>query len=305
VFFGEGIRAFQRANPELGTFVLVLTSFSVVFFILMIHLFPDGRFHPRWTGYWVLPFCVLVVLEPIVFPSGSQSYSASYFVVVYGMAAVVIGLLFQIYRYRNISNTIQRQQTKWVMLGLLAMLLGMLPWMIFVEIAPLAPGPARVIFNLSLIGQYVLILMMPVFMVVSIQRYRLWDIDLIIRRSLQYALLTGAIVLIYFGGVVIIQSILQAFTGQGESPIATVLTTLLVAALFNPLRTRAQEFIDQRFFRAKYDAEQALMRFAAAARDEVDLGRLAGEILDVVGETMRPEVMNLWISGNEGEGDTI
>jgi hypothetical protein len=99
--------------------------------------------------------------------------------------------------------------------------------------------------------------------------------------------------------------VIRALTGQGDSPIATVLTTLLIAALFNPLRTRAQNVIDRRFFRAKYDAEQALMRFAAAARDEVDLGRLAGEILAVAGETMQPQVLNLSLRPVDGDGDTI
>jgi hypothetical protein len=305
VFFGEGVRAFERAFPEVQTLELILTSLSVVFFILMLHLFPNGRFYPRWNAYWVLPFCLLVVLEPVLLPAGSQSYSASFFVVVWGMSAAVIGLAMQIYRYRNISSTVQRQQTKWVLFGLLALFLGMLPWMVFVEIAPLEPGPGRLIFNLSLCLQYVLVLMMPFSLVVSIQRYRLWDIDLIIRRSLQYALLTGSIVLIYFGGVIVIQSVIRALTGQGDSPIATVLTTLLIAALFNPLRTRAQNVIDRRFFRAKYDAEQALMRFAAAARDEVDLGRLAGEILAVAGETMQPQVLNLSLRPVDGDGDTI
>ncbi|HUF39495.1 MAG TPA: hypothetical protein VMN57_13300 [Anaerolineales bacterium] len=305
VFFGEGVRAFNRVYPGFQTLELVLTSASVVLFILMLHLFPNGRFYPRWNGFWVLPFCVLVVLEPVLLPAGSQTYSASTFVVVWGMSAAVIGLVMQIYRYRKISSVVQRQQTKWVLFGLLAMFLGILPWMVFVEIAPLEPGPGRLIFNLSIFPQYALVLLMPFSLVVSIQRYRLWDIDLIIRRSLQYALLTGSIALIYFGGIIVIQSVIQALTGQGDSPIATVLTTLLIAALFNPLRTRAQDVIDRRFFRAKYDAEQALNRFAAAARDEVDLQRLAGEILGVVGETMQPQVLNLWISPVEGDGVTI
>jgi hypothetical protein len=305
VFFGEGVRAFERVNPVVETLVVVLTSISVVLFILMLHLFPDGLFFPRWNGYWVLPLCVLIVLEPVFIPSGSQSYSASFFVVVWGMLAAVIGLIFQIYRYRNISNSIQRQQTKWVMLGILAMFLGMLPWMVFVEIAPLEPGPARVAFNLSITVQYAFVLMMPFALVFSIQRYRLWDIDLIIRRSLQYALLTGVIVLIYFGGIVVIQSAVRAVTGQGDSPVATVVTTLLIAALFNPLRSRAQDVIDRRFFRAKYDAEQALARFARAARDEVDMATLAGEILGVVDETMQPRVLNLWLPPVVREGDRI
>ena len=127
---------------------------------------------------------------------------------------------------------------------------------------------------------------------IAILRYRLWDIDIIIQRTLIYSILSGLLVSIYFLLVVIFQSVFVS--GNGEQPaIITVISTLLIAALFNPLRTRVQDFIDRRFYRRKYDAEQALTRFAASTRDEVDVNRISAALLTVVEETVQPEKISL------------
>jgi len=129
---------------------------------------------------------------------------------------------------------------------------------------------------------------------VAISRYRLFDIDVIIRKTLQYALLTSLLVLVYFGSVVLLQGLFETLTGQ-QSPLVIVFSTLAIAALFNPLRIRTQDFIDRRFFRKRYDAEQTLARFAIVARDEVDMEILTTALLGVVEETMQPEMVNLWL----------
>ena len=153
-----------------------------------------------------------------------------------------------------------------------------------------------------MLGDYFALLILPIAITIAILRYNLWGIDLIIRKTLQYALLTGLLALTYFGGIILLQAILEPLTGSTNSPVITVITTLGIAALFNPLRNRIQDFIDRRFYRKKYDAEKALAQFAAIARDEVDMEKLTGALLDVVGETMQPEHISLRIRDTGGTG---
>jgi hypothetical protein len=135
----------------------------------------------------------------------------------------------------------------------------------------------------------------PVSVAVAIFRYRLYDIDLIIRRTLAYSLLSGILLAAYFLLVVVLQFLLQAVTGRQQTELVTVITTLLIAALFVPLRRQIQDLIDRRFFRRRYDATQTLAAFAAGARAETDLSRLSDRLLSVVDDTMQPEWADLWL----------
>jgi uncharacterized membrane protein (DUF106 family) len=139
---------------------------------------------------------------------------------------------------------------------------------------------------------------MGISLAIAITRYRLFDIDIIIRRTLIYAVITALLALFYFGSVVVLQQVLQPIIGQ-NSDFAIIISTLAIAALFNPLRKRVQDAIDQRFYRRKYDAQQVLARFAQTARDEVQLEKLTGELLNVVNETMQPTSVSLWLKRTE------
>jgi hypothetical protein len=132
---------------------------------------------------------------------------------------------------------------------------------------------------------------------IAILRHRLFDIDVIIRRTFQYAVLTGLLALVYLGMIVTLQSIFS-IVGNQESPIFIVISTLVIAALFNPLRIRIQEIIDRRFYRKKYEAEKALAQFATAARDEVDLNQLSHALLEVVQETIQPSQVGFTLIEN-------
>jgi hypothetical protein len=135
---------------------------------------------------------------------------------------------------------------------------------------------------------------LPIGIGISILRYRLWDIDIIIRKTLVYAVLTALLALVYFGLVVLLQSIFETLSGQ-ESPLVIVASTLVIAALFAPLRRRVQDLIDRRFYRRKYDAQQVLAQFADTVRDETDMDRLTAELQRAVQETLQPETVSIWL----------
>jgi hypothetical protein len=131
-------------------------------------------------------------------------------------------------------------------------------------------------------------------MVISIFRYRLWDIDLIIRRAMVYGSLSFTLLIIYLVSVIFFQNLITALHGP-QSEVGIAISTLVLAALFNPLRRRIQRDIDHRFYREKYNAEQALARFVSVARDETNLVRLESALLQVIQETVQPETISLWM----------
>jgi hypothetical protein len=206
-------------------------------------------------------------------------------------------MVAQIWRYRNYATSLQKQQTKWFVAVLVFIVIViLLPSIILYTPATGTVSPkTSLLFDIFVSIGNLAFIFLPIAIAIAILRYRLWDIDIIIRRTLQYTILTGLLAMIYFGGVVLLQGILSPLTGEAESPIVTVITTLGIAALFTPLRRRVQAFIDRRFFRKKYDAEQTLANFALIARDEVDMDKLTTALLGVVEETMQPERASLWL----------
>ena len=262
-------------------------------------LFPNGRFVPGWTR-WVLVVATITFLLQFTTPIDQWFTTSSFvpiFVTVIFTIIQILGIYAQVYRYRNVSSYSEKQQTKWVLFGFLLFLSSLI----------LASSLSELIQSNSLSGEplewwepfsgviwWFSMCIMPVTIFIAIQRHSLWDIDLIIRRTLVYGALTLLLVVVYFGSVVLLTQAFRALTGQ-DSPVAIVISTLIIAALFNPLRVRVQEAIDRRFYRHKYDAQQALAEFAATARDEVELDQLTEHLLSVVQETMQPEQVNLWL----------
>ncbi len=153
--------------------------------------------------------------------------------------------------------------------------------------------------DISFVLSLLALVSLPIAVGIAIMRYRLYEIDIIINRTLVYGSLTAFLAAVYFGGVAATQAIFRAFTGQQEQPqLAVVASTLVIAALFNPLRRRIQEFIDRRFYRRKYDAAKTLAAFNARLRDETDLDTLTDDLAEVVRETMQPAHVSLWLRPN-------
>ena len=295
--------ALAEIIPGWENWLNFLSLLAFLAFASLLYLFPTGRFVPAWSR-WLL---ILVVIYGTVttFLTSAVGATALDGFVFLGYFAVGIGS--QIYRYSRVSDPVKRQQTKWVLLSFaLFLFFAVIPWIISPNIVQQNRIPTPADLAAFLINYLVLTFVAILFIVAlafSILRYRLWDVDLIIRRTLIYGVLTVFLVLVYFGSVILLQTILTAITGQ-QSPIAIVISTLFIAALFNPLRHRLQDIIDRRFYRQRYDAAQTLAAFANTARDEVDLEQLSAELLRVVDETMRPDHASLWLkstSGNQRE----
>jgi uncharacterized membrane protein YhdT len=193
---------------------------------------------------------------------------------------------------------VERQQLKWFAYAAVASVIA-------TTLAYLIPGVidtplwferAGVALNVATIPA------IPVAIGIAILRYRFYDIDLLINRTLVYGSLTATLVAIYFGGIVVLQRVFVALTGE-RSTLAVVASTLAIAALFNPLRRRVQGFVDRRFYRSKYDAAKTLEALSAKVRDETNLAALSDDLVGVVRETMQPAHVSLWLRSEAASKD--
>jgi hypothetical protein len=259
----------------------------------LLLLFPTGRLPSRrWRPLaWVSALsgamiAVLVFLFDTPDKVGGVITAAAVATSFTIFATFVLSAISLVIRYRG-ARGVERQQLKWFALA------AVLAAFVFV-------GGMMLGFERSLGGtlwnllNVVANVCLYAALGIAILRYRLYDIDVIINRTLVYGALTVSLVLIYFGGVISLQGLFRALIGQ-ESQLAIVASTLAIAALFNPLRRRIQDFIDRRFYRRKYDASKTLHEFSAKLRDETDLDVLRDDFVRLVHETMQPEHVSLWL----------
>jgi len=279
----------------------------------LLLLFPDGRLpSPRWrpvawcAALGLIGFLAGAALQTgplgdfprIVNPYGVDSLILEVVAVtgaILAAASMVASAVSLIVRMRRAGRA-QRQQIKWLAYGG-AIVVGTVFASGVISIWSVNVGIAVV--SVGLLG-------VPIFTGVAIARYRLYDIDIVINRTLVYGALTAALVAVYFGGVVTLQILFRALTGQEQQPqLAIVVTTLAIAALFDPLRRRIQSFIDRRFYRRKYDARKTLEAFSVKLRDETDLEALSGDLEGVVRETMQPAYVSLWLRPDKASKDQL
>ena len=291
----------------IGIWIFIPAAFGLPMFLLL--LFPDGRFvSKRWRLVgWLLGLLVVFAAAPKAFkpgriPPGIENPLApggtagelfrvlspvADALALPGFALAVAGLIVRIWRSRGV----ERQQLKWF--AYCAALVGFGLGTAVLVPEGRAADLAFLVGLLALAG-------LPVAAGIAILRYRLYDIDVIVNRTLVYGSLTLALVAVYVGSVVSLQYVFRTLTGGG-SQLAIVASTLAIAALFNSLRLRIQAFIDRRFYRRKYDAARTLEAFSYRLRDETDLDQLNTELLAVVRTTMQPEHATLWLREREIE----
>ncbi len=283
----------------IGTWVWLPSVTLTITFLLL--LFPHGRLlSPRWRLVaWlaaavtvagtvllaIVPWDLLDPGVPAQNPVGVESLrylgiGPPATILLVGIPTMLLSVASLVLRFKR-SRGEERQQLKWfVYAGVLVVGASFVPLLI--------PGAASSILQLLVMP------LLPVAASIAILRYRLYDIDLIINRTLVYSTLTALLVAVYVGSVVSLQGLFRALTGQG-SQLAVVASTLAIAALFNPLRRHIQVFIDRRFYRRKYDARKTLEAFSAKLRDETDLEALNNELVGVVRGTMQPVHVSMWL----------
>jgi hypothetical protein len=311
------IESLGPSSAEPTLLILLMAWFSSWNWLLLIFplvyiplLFPNGRPPtPRWRWVsvaaiaWATLFVLLATLSQqihtntapdIVFDNpigvlGIDTVERLVGVWIVGLLALAVACAVALFvRYRRANET-EREQIKWLLYACALFLVVYVGGFVSGLGGTASVGGYiwEVFFGLSVIA-------LPAAIGIAILRYRLYDIDVVINRTLVYGPLTATLVALYFGGIVLLQRLFVLLTGQ-KSTLAIVASTLLIAALFNPLRTRIQSFIDRRFFRSKYDARKTLETFSAKLRDETDLEALNDDLVGVVSETMQPAYVSLWL----------
>jgi hypothetical protein len=283
----------------------------MIFPIILIPLhFPDGRPpSPRWRWVnWVAVCMWVFLMLEIAFTESIGTFEETWMLpnpigfipmhamdgllmVVWGggLLALTIGSVSAlIVRYRR-AGFVEKEQIKWLVYA--AAIFGLV-----YAGAVIANISTPEIWSLPIFGELLLIatmLLLPIAITIAILRYHLFEIDLIIRKTAVYAAISIVLGLVYFGSVILLQTLFGEFLGE-QSTVILVVSTLLIAALFSPVRRWVQNAIDRRFYRSKYDAQQVLNRFAQVARQETDLDNLSAELLSVLYETFQPQSVGLW-----------
>ena len=270
-------------------------------------LFPTGRLPSRrwmWLAWLTVAAAAVGTISsaftfeanaglgPVLNPLGIEGFSSVYGAVLTLLTLLIVAAAFSPFARLRRAGGVERQQIKWFAYAAAATVSG-------VVLAYMIPNSIDTPPWFERIGYALLIVTTPAIPVsigIAILRYRLYDIDRIINRTLVYGGLTVTLALLYFGGVTLTQAAIRALTGAEQQPqLMIVASTLVIAALFNPLRHRMQEFIDRRFYRNKYDAAKTLEEFSAKLRDDTNLNTLSSDILTVVRDTMQPEHVSLWL----------
>jgi hypothetical protein len=266
---------------------------------LFFCLFPDGRFVPRWS--WLLIGLWFLSIFPFNAPVDSPFFFGNWPPVLFAVLFLLTwgnGIGIQIYRYRYVSRPEQRQQTKWFVFACSIAVGSFILYFALKGLFPAFNQPDSVYQLANATVTTFIFLSIPLALGIAILRYRLWDIDILIRRTLVYGTLTVILTTVYVGLVIGLQTLLRGLISQDNSVII-VISTLVIVTLSQPLRRHIQRIIDRRFYRSKYDAAKTVAAFSVTLRQELDLDLLSKRLVSVVEETMQPEHVSLWLVQRE------
>lgn len=279
-------------NPVLNALSVTLTAVAQVVGGWFFLIFPSGRFAPRWSRWCVLAAAagIAVVTVPAIArgqpaPDAAQPISGG---------LLLLGVGAQVYRFRRVSTLTERQQTKWVVVGLAAGLaLIVVSRLFYLVVREVAPAAVKSQVGGNLVGGSIFILafmFIPVCIGIAVLRTHLWDIGLVISRTLTYTVVTALLVGLYAGLVLLATRVLPFHTA-----VAVAVSTLAAAAVFHPLRQRVQHIVDRRFNRTRYDADQAISAFAARLQDAADPDAVHAYLLAAVHQALEPAHASVWI----------
>jgi hypothetical protein len=269
----------------------LLSAVGGLAILLLLVLFPSGRFVPSWL--WIPSLLLVLTQAPALEAILPQQIGG----LLFAGLLVCIGAS-QIYRYRWHSTQVERQQTKWVMYGFLLLIgVNQLFWLPYALI-PTLRQPDSLYRLLAYPDNFFMLSIVVVTFSVAVLHARLWEIDIIINRTLVYGALTVILTGVYVGLVIGLSALLRGIINQG-SGVATVISTLLIYFLFQPIRRGIQRIIDRRFYRRKYDAVKTMVAYSTTLRQEVDLDQLREHLLAVVQESMQPTHVSLWLRSTE------
>ena len=294
---GNTASALALAYPLLALPLKLLDFLGQVSLAVFFLLFPNGQLVPRWMGLILLLDISYTFLNN--FPSTTSPFNANWpawlnwLVILVVFGAIIYS---QIYRYRRVSTPVQRQQTKWVVLGVTAAVgvaIGILALSSLFLSSAYSNNLGAVILFITIWP--VAFLLIPLSIGFSILRFRLYDIDIIIHRTLVYSTLTVVLAVIYEVSVFTLQYLTSGLALIRGNQLAIIASTLLIGLLFKPLHDRTRALIDRRFYRRKYDAARTIATFSATIRDEVDLNQLCTKLVAVVEETMQPAHVSVWL----------
>ena len=297
----------SAAYPALQGMTTLIQYVGTISLPLFFGLFPNGRMVPWFYWLVVIYFGGAYVLGDILQWDSINDPLASFISYSMWLSVLLGGVAAQGYRYARVSTPDEKRQTRWVLFGMGLMAVALVTLLVVTAVigdptigtASDANLVRRMFF---LIGLSLIFQVVYVFIGIAILRSKLFDIDILIRKTVTYTLVVALLAIVYFGSVILLQQIFANITGQ-RSEVITVLSTLVIAALFVPLRNRIQDAIDKRFYRKKYDAQKVLEKFAETVRDETDIDKLTAELVNVVQETMQPKSVSLWLK-KTADGET-